>query len=179
MKTWIDFVRVFAMFGLKMLGNIVVMIPILEEELVEKRKWVTKDDILDAVALGRCGPGAAVINTIAFLGNKIYGFWGGAIALFSFIFFPFLIILAISFFLDQFLENSLVMSAFNGILAALVVIIENTIIDLGKKTLKNRITWGIFLATLILCIATDIPIVVYILLAILVGIVLGFKNNKI
>lgn len=170
MKEIFEFIKVFSLLGLQMFGNIVTMYPLLEEELVTKRNWVTKDDILDSIAFGRCGPGAAVINTIVLLGNKIKGFWGGALAAISFIFFPLVLIVTISFCLEPFMKNEIIKSAFNGILVALSVMIINTIFDLGRKTIKGRMTGALCIVTLFLCIFTEIPLIFYIITSILVGI---------
>lgn len=172
MKEIFEFIKVFSLLGLQMFGNIVTMYPLLEEELVTKRNWVTKDDILDSIAFGRCGPGAAVINTIVLLGNKIKGFWGGALAAISFIFFPLVLIATISFCLEPFMKNEIIKSAFNGILVALSVMIINTIIDLGRKTIKGKLTAFLCVVTIVLCLFTNISLIVYILSTILIGILI-------
>ena len=100
MKRFISLMKLFYLFslmGIQMFGNLVTMIPIFENELVTKRKLITNEDVLDAITIGRCGPGAAIVNTIAFIGNKIDGFLGGMFATLGFCFFPFMVILIISF----------------------------------------------------------------------------------
>ena len=77
MKKLVNLMKLFYLFskiGLQVFGNLVTMIPIFENELVTKRKLISNEDVLDAITIGRCGPGAAIVNTIAFIGNKIDGF---------------------------------------------------------------------------------------------------------
>lgn len=174
MKKIVKVFLIFAKLGLQMLGNISSMLPILEEELINKHHLVNKEDLLDALSLGRCGPGAAVINTIVFLGNKIYGFYGGFLATFAFCFFPFIIIILISLFLDNFLNNELIMSAFKAISVALFVMIIKSIYDLAKNALIDKLTISVFLITLILSIFTKIPTIMYIIFCIPLGIFINF-----
>ncbi len=176
MKKILRLIYVFAILGLQMLGNISAMYPILEEELINKRNLVTKADILDALALGRCGPGAAVVNTIVFLGNKINGFIGGFIAIISFIIFPFIIIIIISLVIDKFINNYIVLSAFKAISVALFVKILQSIIDLAKNTIINKLTLVIFCISLILLISTNISSIILIMFSIILGILLTCKK---
>ena len=90
MKKLVSLIKLFYLFsimGIQMFGNLVTMIPIFEAELVTKRKLITNEDVIDAITIGKCGPGAAIVNTIAFLGNRIGGFWGGVFATLGFCFF--------------------------------------------------------------------------------------------
>lgn len=66
-KELLKLMFIFCFMGIQMFGNLVTMIPIFEKELVDKRKLLTKEDIIDSITIGRCGPGAAIINTVAFL----------------------------------------------------------------------------------------------------------------
>jgi len=176
MKKIIQIIYIFAKLGLQMLGNIASMFPILEEELVNKENLVKREDILDSLALGRCGPGAAVINTIVFLGNKIYGFWGGGLAAFSFCIFPCIIIILISMFIDQFLKNPLVISSFKAISVSLSVMIIKSIYNLAKDALISKITIVIFIITVILSIFTNIFSIIYIIFSVFLGIIIEKKD---
>lgn len=184
MKKIFKLIAIFAKLGLLMLGNISSMLPILEEELVKKNKLCTKEDLLDALALGRCGPGAAVVNTITFLGNKIKGFFGGFLATMSFCFFPFIIIICVSLCIDNFLQNSLIISAFKAISVSISVMIIKSIYDLAKETLTNKMEICVFYVTMILSIFTNCSSIIYIVGAILIGIIISriqkykFRKNE-
>ena len=156
----------FSIMGIQMFGNLVTMIPIFENELVTKRKLITNEDVIDAITIGRCGPGAAIVNTIAFIGNKIDGFWGGVFATLGFCFFPFLVILIISFSIDSFLNNEIIKHFFKGVSTCISVMIINSMIDFGKKTLKSKICVIVFIVTLLLSITIKIPIVFYLIICV-------------
>ena len=169
MKRFISLLKLFYLFslmGIQMFGNLVTMIPIFEAELVTKRKLITNEDVIDAITIGRCGPGAAIVNTIAFLGNRIGGFWGGVFATLGFCFFLFVVILAISFSIDTFLNNEIIKHFLKGVSTCISVMIINSMIDFGKKTLKSKICVLVFIITLLLNITTEIPIVCYLIFCI-------------
>lgn len=172
MKKLVSLMKLFYLFsimGIQMFGNLVTMIPIFENELVTKRKLITNDDVLDAITIGRCGPGAAIVNTIAFLGNRIDGFWGGVFAVLGFCFFPFVVILAISFSIDTFINNEIIKHFLKGVSTCISVMIINSMIDFGKKTLKSKICVCVFIITLLLSIATEIPIVCYLIVCVILS----------
>ena len=170
MKKLIGLMKLFCLFsimGIQMFGNLVTMIPIFETELVKKRKLITNEDVIDAITIGRCGPGAAIVNTIAFIGNKIDGFFGGVFAVLGFCFFPFITILIISFSIDSFLNNEIIKNFLKGVSTCICVMIINSIIDFGKKTLKSKMCVLVFVATLILSVSTNIPITCYLIICVL------------
>lgn len=180
MKKLVSLMKLFYLFsimGIQMFGNLVTMIPIFENELVTKRKLISNEDVLDAITIGRCGPGAAIVNTIAFLGNRIDGFWCGVFAVLGFCFFPFLVILIISFSIDTFLNNEIIKHSLKGISTCISVMIINSMIDFGKKTLKSKICVLVFSVTLLLSITTEIPIVCYLIFCIFLSIFI--KTEKI
>ena len=180
MKKLIGLMKLFCLFsimGIQMFGNLVTMIPIFENELVTKRKLITNEDVIDAITIGRCGPGATIVNTIAFIGNRIDGFLGGVFAVLGFCFFPFVVILAISFSIDTFLNNEIIKHFLKGVSTCISVMIINSMIDFGKKTLKSKICVLVFSVTLLLSITTEIPIVCYLIFCIFLSIFI--KTEKI
>ena len=179
MQKHMKFFCIFANLGLQMLGNVSAIIPVLEEQLVKRHNLVTKEDILDAVAIGRCGPGAASINTIIFLGNKIAGFLGGIMAVLAFSFFPLIIIIIISSFIHGFLENELVISVFKAISVSLCVKIIESIANLIKDILIDKLNIFVFIIVLLLSICTKISPIFYIVFSIIFGVVwLVCRNMK-
>ncbi len=171
MKKKLKMIYLFSILGLQMIGNIASMLPILEYQLVTKRNLLSKEEVLDAIAIGRCGPGAAVINTIVLIGNYIDGFIGGVIAAVSFIIFPSIIIITISSIIDKFLNNPIVISAFKAIITSLVVMIINTVTDLAKKTLVNKITIIVFCIALLVMLFTPISSIICIIITLIIGII--------
>lgn len=159
----------FSIMGIQMFGNLVTMIPIFENELVTKRKLITNEDVIDAITIGRCGPGAAIINTIAFIGNKINGFWGGVFSVLGFCFFPFLVILIISSSIDSFLNNEIIKHFLKGVSTCICVMIINSMIDFGMKTIKSKMCLLVFIVTLLLSITTNIPVIFYLIICVILS----------
>lgn len=170
-KELIKIFYIFSILGLQMFGNLATIIPIFEQELITKRNLISKNDLLDSISLGRCGPGAAIINTVAFLGNSIYGFLGGIFSVLGFILFPFVIIILVSFFMNAFENEELLNNFFMGCLSCISIFITKSMVEFGKSTLINKTTLVIFIITMALSIFTDIPILIYIIVAGVLGII--------
>lgn len=172
LKRLLKIFYIFAILGIQMFGNLVIMIPVFERELINKRSLITKNDLLDSITMGRCGPGAAVINTVAYLGNKIYGFLGGMIATIGFVFFPFIIIAFLSITLDNFANQGMLKNFFTGVLVCISILIVKSMIEFWKSTITDRITFIIFVITLVLSIFTKLPIYIYIISSGIIGIIM-------
>ena len=107
------------------------------ENLIKKNKWVTQEDLIDAITLSRLGPGATTANAVAFLGNKIAGFWGGVLATICYIVAPLFVILAISGVIDKLMEYRVIVSALRGCLVCICVMFVKSSIEMGKSVLIN------------------------------------------
>ena len=79
MKTAFELFVSFLKIGALMFGSGYTMLPLLSHEVVERRAWITEDELMDAYALSQCVPGVIAVNTAAFVGQKRGG-WGGAAA---------------------------------------------------------------------------------------------------
>ena len=175
-KKLLNIFYIFAILGIQMFGNLATMIPIFERDLINKRKLITKDDLLDSITIGRCGPGAAIINTVSFLGNRIDGILGALFAVIGFVFFPFIVIVIISFLLNQFLDNILLNNFFTGVLSFMTILIAKSMIEFGKSTLVDKITVGIFIVTIVISIFVDIPVVANVVIVEVISIILRKMN---
>ena len=148
-------------------GGGYAMIPIIEEEVVNKQKWVSKEEFMDMLVVAQSFPGAMSINCSIFIGYKIAGVLGGVIALLGVALPSFLIILIVATFFMKFRENYYVNLVFKGISAAVPVLVLTGVISLAKgidKNIRNGIT--IVLALIALVIFKINPIIVIIVAAI-------------
>ena len=91
------------------------MVPLIETELVNKRKWISQSDFLDLMALAQTVPGIFAVNIAIFIGYKLRKFWGAFWMALGTILPSFFIILAIALFFQQMKDNSAVESIFKGI----------------------------------------------------------------
>ena len=119
--------------GLFTFGGGYAMIALLENEFVEKKKWLEKDEFLDVAAIAESTPGPIAINAATYIGYKNTGMIGSMIATLGICIPSFVIIYAISLFLDAFLSLTLVAYAFRGIQICVVYLI----ISAGLKMLKQ------------------------------------------
>ncbi len=119
--------------------------------------------------------GAAIINTVVYLGNSICDILGGIFAVLGFIVFPFVIIILIFLFINYFKNIVVLNNFFIGSLCYIFILIIQSMIKLGKSTLVNKMTICIFTLTLISALFMDIPILVYIIIA---GIIGGVSRKK-
>lgn len=123
----------FMKVGLFTFGGGYAMISLIDSECVEKRKWITSDELMDVTAIAESTPGPIAINCATYVGYKQAGFGGSLISTFGIVFPSFLIMYIVSMFLDHFMEIVLVANAFKGIKVAVGILI----LDAGIKMFQN------------------------------------------
>lgn len=144
MKKFSAALRLFTVFfkiGLFTFGGGYAMIPLIQREVVEKRKWVTDDDILEIIAIAESTPGPIAINSATFIGYKVCGFWGSFFATLGVVLPSFIIILIISNVLKEFSGLKPVRYAFNGIRAGVLALIVKSLYTMYKKVQKNAMAY--------------------------------------
>ena len=148
MKELFELFWLFAKMGSVTFGGGYAMLPILQRELVEKRGWVTNEELADYYAVGQCTPGIIAVNTSTFIGEKRRGVVGGIASTLGFVFPSIIIISLIAAFLYNFAELAVVRNAFAGIQACVCVLILNAVVKLMKGAVKNVPAILIYLAVL-------------------------------
>lgn len=175
-----------AMFkiGLFTFGGGYAMLALLEGELVEKKKWIEKEEFLDMVAIAESTPGPIAINSATYIGFKRAGVLGSAAATLGVVLPSFIIIYIISLFLDKFLTFELVAYAFRGIQAGVVYLILSAGIKMLKGMKKNPMSIAILCTVLTLMVlfsvfAIDFSAIFFILISAAVGLaVFGIGKMK-
>jgi len=127
----------FLKIGAFTFGGGYAMVPLMQAEVVDKRKWITEDEFLDILVISQTFPGAIAVNTSIFIGYKIRGIRGAVLALFGTILPSFFIILLVVSFFMQFRDNHYVNLVFKGIGAAVPAMILAAVISLTKSMKKN------------------------------------------
>ena len=133
MKKYLTLFFTMLKIGLFTFGGGYAMLALLENEFVEKKKYIGKDEFLDMVALAESTPGPIAINSATYLGYKHLKFFGAALATLGVVIPSFVIIFTISLFFDAFLSLTLVSYAFRGIQVCVVYLIFSA----GWKMLKQ------------------------------------------
>ena len=135
--------------GLFTFGGGYAMIALLENEFVEKKKWLEKDEFLDVAAIAESTPGPIAINAATYIGYKNSGMIGSMIATLGICIPSFVIIYAISLFFDAFLSFTLVAYAFKGIQICVVYLILTAGLKMLKQMKKTAFNMIIISITLI------------------------------
>ena len=136
---WESF-KTFFKIGIFTLGGGYAMIPLIEEEVVNKKGWVSKDEMLDLIAIAQSCPGVFAINIAIFIGYKLKKIRGAVATSLGTALPSFLIILAIAMFFQQFEDNRVVAAMFRGIRSAVVALIAVPTFNLGKQARLNKFT---------------------------------------
>ncbi|SFA85408.1 chromate transporter [Clostridium frigidicarnis] len=151
-------------------GGGYAMIPLIEEEVVNSKKWVSKEEFSDLIAISQSFPGALAVNSCIFIGYKIGGFIGAIFALLGVVLPSFFIILVIAVFFLNFRSNLIVDKCFKGINAAVPVLVLIAVQSLSKSIDKKNLTnWIILILTIILIGIFDIHPVIIIICSALYG----------
>ena len=124
---------VFFKIGLVTFGGGYAMIPLIETEVVEKKRWIERDEFTDLVAIAQSCPGVFAINISIFVGYKLRQVAGAVTAALATALPSFLIILAIALFFSQFKDNATVASIFRGIRPAVVALIAVPTFNMAKS----------------------------------------------
>ena len=122
------------------LGGGYAMIPLIEEEVVNKRKWVSKEEMLDLIAIAQSCPGVFAINIAIFIGYKLRKVSGAIATALGTALPSFLIILAIAIFFHQFEDNKVIAAMFKGIRPAVVALIAVPTFRLAQRAQLNWFT---------------------------------------
>ena len=136
---WESF-KTFFKIGIFTLGGGYAMIPLIEEEVVNRHRWVSREEMLDLIAIAQSCPGVFAINIAIFIGYKLNKVRGAIATSLGTALPSFLIILIIAMFFHQFEDNKVVAAMFRGIRPAVVALIAVPTFNLGKRAQLNTVT---------------------------------------
>ena len=136
----LELFSVFFKIGAFTFGGGYAMIPLIQREVVEKKKWITDEDILEIIAIAESTPGPIAINSATFVGQKLCGFWGAFLASLGVVLPSFLIIFAISSVLRQFEDVKAVQYAFVGIRAGVLALICKSLYSMYRQCPKDAVS---------------------------------------
>lgn len=174
---WTLFIT-FAKVGVMTFGGGMAMLPILQREVVEKKNWATEEEMADYYAIGQCTPGIIAVNTATFIGNRQRGTLGGIAATLGVVFPSLIIITLLAGVIEYYSALTWVKNAFAGIRVCVCVLIFNSVLKLGKKSVIDKCTLGIFLLVLALSLALDCSPVVFVIAAALCGLTVKALSAK-
>lgn len=151
-----DLFLTFAKIGFFTFGGGYAMISMIKNNCVEKKQWITHDEMMNVTVIAESTPGPIAINCATYVGYKQAGLWGSIIATLGIIVPSFVVIYAISMFLDNFLEIAVIANAFKGIKIAVGILILDAGITMVKKMQKKALPRAIMVCAFIAMLMINI-----------------------
>lgn len=136
----------FFKIGLFTFGGGYAMIALLEEEFIQRRRWLDKDEFLDMTAIAESTPGPVAINSATYLGYKLAGVSGAAVSTVAVCLPSFLIIYAISLFFEQFTQLTVIANAFKGIQVCVIYLIFSAGVRMLQALDRSLFSSGVLLS---------------------------------
>ena len=146
----------FFKIGLFTFGGGYAMIALLEEEFIQRRKWLDKDEFLDMTAIAESTPGPVAINSATYLGYKLAKVPGAATATVAVCLPSFLIIYAISLFFEQFTQLTGIANAFKGIQVCVIYLIFSAGVRMLKALDKSPFATGVLAAVMLVMVGLSL-----------------------
>lgn len=150
MNLYLQIFTTFAKIGAFTIGGGYAMIPFIQEEVVNKKRWIEEEDFMDVLAISQSAPGLLSVNISIFLGYRLRGTKGSVVATLGSVLPSFLIILMIAMFFAGYQDNPTVMKIFKGIRPVVVALIAVPMINMAKKAKLNIYTAALAVATALL-----------------------------
>ena len=156
MNILLDLFLTFAKVGLFTFGGGYAMISLIENSCVEKKGWITHDEMMNVTVIAESTPGPIAINCATFVGYKQKGLIGAIAATIGMVLPSFSIIFLISMFLDNFLEIAWIAHAFMGVKIAVGILILDAAIKMIRKMQKKPIPLTIMACAFLAMLLIDI-----------------------
>lgn len=168
----------FAKIGTFTIGGGLAMMPMMQAELIEKRKWITDEELIDYYAVGQSTPGIVAVNVATFVGYKQMGIIGGIFATLGMVTPSLVIIMILAGLINSINDFPIIQKALKGINVAVAALLTSTIINFMKKTIKKFTNAIFMLISFLLVFVLKLPSFWIILFALLIGVVLTYKEKK-
>jgi len=137
MKEYLNIFYAFLRVGLFTFGGGYAMIPVVERELINKRSWITMDEVMDYYTISQIMPGMIGVNLSFFIGNKRKGAFAGFLAALGFVLPGVTLITGVALFISNFADIPIVRHIFAGVRIAVAALILDTVIKLVKGVFKE------------------------------------------
>ena len=137
LRQFLELYLAFLKIGAFTFGGGLAMMPIMQRELIEKRGWVTEDELIDYFAIGQSTPGIIAVNVATFIGYKKLGWLGGIIGTIGVVTPSWVIIMLLAGAISSVDQYPLAQKALKGINVAVAALLTSVIVKFSKKTIKN------------------------------------------
>lgn len=160
---------IFFKIGFFTIGGGYAMVPLIQNQIVDKKKWMSENEFMDTLAIAQSSPGPIAVNTAIFVGSKVLGKKGVFLSVLGAVLPSFFIILSIAIFFREIKDSKLFISIFNGIKPAVVALIFSPVVMMSQKQKINLKTIWIPIAVGILVTYTFLSPVFFIIAGLLGG----------
>ena len=168
----------FAKIGVVTFGGGMAMMPMLQRDLIEKKHWISEDELLDYYAIGQSTPGIIAINVSTFVGFKRAGILGGIVATLGMVFPSLVIISLIATFIDSVDHLLWAQKALKGINVSVAALLTSVVLQFSKKTVKSFVGFLCLAVSFAAIFFFHIPSYVMIVAGALFGIVFYAASQK-
>lgn len=170
MKQLLEIYFIFFKMGSFTFGGGYAMLPIIQEEIVNKRGWASDQEILDYYAIAQSTPGIIAVNTATFIGYKQKGIIGAIIATLGIVSPSIIIISIIAAFFQNFQNYKLVKHALAGVQVVVGALILNTVFNMFKDSVKDFVALTLFILSFLILLLSNISPIFVIIISATVGV---------
>lgn len=167
-----DLFATFFKIGLFTFGGGYAMIPLLQAELVKKKKWVNEEEIMDYYSIGQCTPGIIAVNVATFIGYNLKKIPGAIVATLGITAPSVIIILSLAKIIHLYVENTYVIHAFTGVRIVVIALILDVVLTMAKKGIRTYFQGIIFVIAMVGLVWLAVSPVVVVLAAAGAGLML-------
>lgn len=178
MRELFNLLMIFAKVGLFTFGGGYAMLPLLKAETVDRRGFLSEEELLNLYSIGQCTPGIIAINVATFIGYKQKGIWGAIFATIGMILPSIVIIILIASVLGLYMHNRYVSYAFAGIRVCVIALIADIVYDLWRKNIKTSVDLIIFVLAVLILLFADISAVWVVIFAALTALFIEEIRRK-
>ena len=183
----------FVKIGAFTIGGGLAMMPMMQKELIDKKKWLTEEELIDYYAVGQSTPGIIAVNVATFVGNKKknvlgavltfvgykqFGVIGGIVGTLGIVTPSLVIIMILAGAINSISDYPIVQHALNGINVAVAALLTSVVFKFAKKTIKNIWNAMFMLLAFLLVFALKLPSYAVILFALVTGVIITFFQQR-
>lgn len=168
-KTFFSVFKTFFKVGLLLLGGGYVILPLLQSELVDKKKWITSDELVQYYAISTSLPGIIAANTAIFTGRKLLKTKGAIAALLGVILPAFIAIILLASIFNEIVRYNFVKYMFWGVGIGVITLLFLAVAEMWKKCITDKFSSIVYVICLLMALITNISPALIVILAVLMG----------
>lgn len=166
----------FFRIGAVTFGGGLAMLPILDRDLIQRRKWMTSEQLVDYFAIGQATPGIVAVNVATFVGFNRKGIPGSIVTTAGVVTPSVIIITLLAMFLNNFADILWVQRALRGVNVVVAVLLITSLVGIGKKTVIDWITFLVALAAFLAIAVFNVSGILVVVASALLGLAVKYRH---